>query len=316
MKQKSVSYFFLFLILFVQMCAAKRPSYRGLLRKYQPTQQHVSSTSPFYICTSADSGFFSHLINLINSLHKFNFDQIGQIAVFDLGFTRKQIQELKSIKKVSVYKVELTHPDLLKYFRCNNNGRMRRGWYAWKPVVMKQALDMFPYILYMDAGLMILKPLDELFRHIHCHGYLFAGCGHSIKWMTPQHVIKTFDLPAEDRCWILDESTEGVSGGFMGLTKNMYDSFLLPVYKLSYDIRHFVDDGTTPNGFGTARHDQVLFSIQARLLGLDVPSWYTQGRVLINGARKPCLCRDIVIRMAHVVDLSSYNRQYIRYIRG
>jgi len=263
----------------------------------------IFASNPFYICTSSDANYFPYLINLINSLHKFNFNEIGQIAVFNLGFTREQIRELESIKKISVYEVEPTHPDLLKHFRTNKSGKMVRGWFAWKPVVMKQALDMFPYILYMDAGLMILRPLNELFEHIRLHGYLFAGCGHSIKWMTPKHVINTFNLNAHDRHWILDDKTEGLAGGFMGLTKSMFRSFLLPIYELAHDIRHFVDDGSTPNGFGTGRHDQVLFSIQARLLGLDVPSWHTQEKVLINGTRKPCLCRDIVIRTNHVLNV-------------
>lgn len=83
-----------------------------------------------YFCTTADERYFPLLINLIGSIHKVNFDELGEIAVFDLGFTEQQLDELHCIEKVRVYNVELTHPDLLK-----PNSRLKRGWYAWKPVV-------------------------------------------------------------------------------------------------------------------------------------------------------------------------------------
>jgi len=271
--------------------------------------------SPMYICTSADSDYYNYLINLIDTVHQHNFDNLGQIAVFDLGFTKDQRKELQRIQKVTVYDVRMVHPDLLTHFRVSNYGKKVRGWYAWKPVVMKQFLDRFPYMLYMDAALMVLGPLDQLFEHIKTHGYLVAGCGHSIQWMCPKHVIQTFDLHADERRWILDETTEGIAGGFMGMTKEVAHNFLFPLYKLAHDLKHFVDDGTTPNGFGTARHDQVLFSIQARLLGLDVPSWNDQARLVIDGRRVACLCRDIVIRTHNVVAKEAACHRGGRFIR-
>ena len=272
---------------------------------------------PFYVCTSSDSDYFPYLINLINSIHRFNFDKLGEVAVFDLGCTHEQIKELQSMKKVSVYKIEKVHKDLLKHFTVNYSGKKVRGWYAWKPVAMKQMLDMFPYMVYMDAGLMLLRPMDELFEEVWEKDYLVAGVGHSIAWMTPQHVVKTFDLESEERNWILNEKTEGVAGGFMGLTCAMYDDFIIPMYNLAHDINHFIDDGTTPDGFGTARHDQVLFSVIGRLLGLKVPSWHDQVRVkLPNGFVRPCLYKDIVIRTHHVLDVKKIPkkiRECIRY---
>ena len=39
---------------------------------------------------------------------------------------------------------------------------------------------------------------------------------------------------------------------------------------MSREIQNFIDDGTCPEGRGTGRHDQTLFSIQARKIGLDI----------------------------------------------
>lgn len=192
--------------------------------------------------------------------------------VFNLGFTQEQCKQISRMAKVSLHEVECVHPDLLTLFPADKGTRMIRGWFAWKPVVLKQALDLYPdqAILYLDAGAIIKKPINHLFEHIRHKGYFLLDCGHNIHWMTTQHVIDTFNLSSPERQWILDATTPGVAGGFQGITKKIYDSYILPMYHLAKDLRHFVDDGTTPNGFGTGRHDQPLFSIHAHLQGLRI----------------------------------------------
>ena len=287
------------------------------LAKTEDGSFFVCAQGPFYICTYADTQYFSQVINLINSIHKFNYDELGQIAVFNLGFTDEQVSELNSIEKVSVYDVQMTHSDLLKLFTVSNYGKRVRGWYAWKPVGIKQALEMFPHVLYIDAGLTVLKPLNKIFDEIQQKGYVLTGCGHSIKWMTPKHVIETFDLLSPERSWILDESIEGLGGGLIGLTKDLLNDFVMPIYELSCDLKHFIDDGTTPNGFGTARHDQTLFSIQAKLLGLEWGAWKDQAEIVMDGRRVHCFYKDVIIRTHHVMHLDNMEhekiREYIRY---
>jgi len=246
----------------------------SLFSIFRPAKKNYSDIK--YFCTCADSFFFPRLLNLIGTIHKVHFDDLGEIAVFNLGFTAEQIDKLNSIQKVKVYDLEMTHPDLLKHVHVGNadgspgQGRMVRGWYAWKPVVIKQGLDLFPYMLYLDAGCLVMNRLDDLFKHIQKNGYFLVGCGHNIRWMTTKSIIEKFDLLSEKRKWILDDRTSGISAGFQGLTRDVYDAYVNPVYTMSKDLRNFMDDGTCPNGFGTSRHDQPLFSIQASLLGMHV----------------------------------------------
>lgn len=226
---------------------------------------------PIYIATVSDELHFGMLQNLIGSLHKTNFDHIAQIAVFDIGMTAAQRAELERMHKVAVYNVELVNPYLCTYFRTCHSGRAVRGFYAWKPVLLKQSLEMFPYVLYMDAGTTVLKPLDDVFSHIVRNGYLLWDCGKDIAWQTTQYVVRKFNLNSPERRWILDPETVGVCAGVQGLSRKMFDSYVMPMYECARtDFRAFVDDGTTPNGFGTGRHDQALFSIYARLLGLTI----------------------------------------------
>lgn len=224
-----------------------------------------------YFCTSADSKFFPLLLNLIGSIHKLHNNDLGQIAVFDLGFTKSQHKTLTTIEKVKVYDVELTNPNLLKPLpKYPGSNILVRGLYAWKPVVMKQALDMFPYIMYVDAGMILLRPFNDIFDYIKQHGYLLVENVESIAKVTTCYLIDKFNLRTEERHWILNEDTRGFSAGFQGLTRALYDDYILPMYEYSKDLRNFVDDGTSAGGLGTARHDQALFNIQARLLGLTL----------------------------------------------
>lgn len=224
---------------------------------------------PMYFCTAADDKHYPLLLNMIGSIHKHNFYDVENIFVYDLGLNDTNKQELKNIKKVEVLEIEKTNPDILKDIETGVNRKVK-GLFSWKPVLIKDALDRVPYVLYLDAGTTILKPLNDLFKHIKQNGYLFFDCGASIKWMTTKYLIKKLDLNSDKNKWLLKDNTIGIDAGFQGVSREIYDSYVLPMYELSKDIQNFTDDGTCPDGWGTGRHDQTLFSILAKQLGFDV----------------------------------------------
>lgn len=227
------------------------------------------------ICTATDSHYFNHLLNLIGSIHRVNFNDLDTIIVYDLGMSKEQLKYLSMVKKLVVSDIELTHPDLLTPFVINNLGKVVPGWYAWKPVIMKQTLDQYPTILYLDSGLTVLRPLNELFSHIEQNGYFFMSVLHNIRWSCTKFVINAFNLESSERKYILADDTLSISANFIGCSKKLGDNLILPMYQLTKDLRYFADDGTTCDGFGTCRHDQTLWSIHAHLLGLEVklPGW-------------------------------------------
>jgi len=230
-----------------------------------------------YYCTAADERHFILLVNLIGSIHKIDFDNLGQIAVFDLGLNQQQKDYLKKIRKLNVYIPEKTHPDILKYFLTSPHGRKVRGWFAWKPVVIKQALDMFPYVLYLDAGATILRSPKDLFRYIVQQGYFLMDTGpHAIEERSTQTVIDKLinPLSAKQKDFLLDSKTLMISPGLQGVSRKIYKDYVLPVYELTKDIDLFADDGTCRLGFGAARHDQPIFSIYAYLNDLKI---HTEG---------------------------------------
>ena len=230
---------------------------------------NIHNSIPMYFCTATDEKHYPLLLNMIGSIYKFNFYDVVEIRVYDIGLNEIQKTELNNIKKVKVCEIEKTNPDILQNIETGINRKVK-GLFSWKPVLIKDSLDHQPYTLYLDAGTTTLKPLNDLFKHINQNDYLLFDCGHSIKWMTTKYLIDKLDLESENNKFLLDENTFGIDAGFMGISKNLYKDFVLPMYEYSKDIKNFIDDGTCPNGWGTGRHDQTLFSILARQLGLDL----------------------------------------------
>lgn len=227
---------------------------------------NIHESIPMYFCTAADAKHYPLLINMIGSIHKHNFNDVVEISVYDLGLTSQQKAELSNIKRVKICEIERTNLDILTDIETGIN-RTVKGLFSWKPVIIKDSLDKYPYVLYLDSGTTILKPLGKLFKHIVQNGYLLFDCGHSIKRMTTEYLIDKFNLQDTS---ILDDSTFGIDAGFQGVSRQLYDSYVLPMYELSKDIKNFTDDGTCPQGWGYGRHDQTLYSILARKLDLNI----------------------------------------------
>lgn len=224
-----------------------------------------------YYCTVADEKHYQMVINLIGSIHAVDFENLQEIAVFDLGFTEKQKNTLSRMKKVRVCQVEKTHPDILKYFKSSDGGRMIRGWFAWKPVIIKQAADMYPYFLYMDAGTTVLRPLNDLFDYIQENGsFLMSIAPHTIEERITKPVIEKVVLQQskEDQELVMSPNTFMIDAGLQGFSSAVYQNYIMPVYNLTYDLSLFADDGSAKLGFGAGRHDQTIFSMYVYLAKL------------------------------------------------
>lgn len=281
---------------------------------------------PHYYCTPSDARHFHLVKNLIGSIHQVDFEHTGQIAVFDLGLTQVQRNELLTMQKVNVYNVQMVHPDLLTYFKTHPKGRQVRGNFAWKPVIIKQALDLFPYVLYLDAGSTVLKPLDELFLHITTHGYFLLSCAQAETCKVKNRITKTVvdyfytKLSAAEMDMILSDNSYFIDAGLQGLSRSMLQDYVMPMYHLAANIGLFSDDGTALYGYGEGRHDQTLFTIFALCLGLKIN---LEGYVPLNGEESATahihwhpdfVNRDTIIyRSRHDIRFNGGRTQFIRY---
>lgn len=219
-----------------------------------------------YFCTVSDEKHYPLLINLIGSIHKNDFNHLDEIAVFDIGLNTDQRETLERMAKVKVFTVEKKHPDMLTPFLTANWGKVVRGWYSWKPVLMKQALDMYPYFLFLDAGSLVLNSPDKLFKHIDQNGYLFVGVSHNIVDRMTSYVKNHFvtRLKPEEQQIVMDKNTQMIAGGVQGLSRYLYFDYIFPLYLIAGKLEFFSDDGSANLGFGSGRHDQTLMSILVR----------------------------------------------------
>lgn len=113
--------------------------------------------------------------------------------------------------------------------------------------------------------------MDHIFQYVYENDYFICTIGdqrtpsgawtHPVRWGTTSFVKNQLHLDDLKYAWILDE--EFVMGGFIGLTRNGASYFLDELYAWTKDVRFYADDGTAPNGWGCARHDQVLLSYLA-----------------------------------------------------
>lgn len=220
---------------------------------------------PHYFCTAADSKFFDKTVNFVNSINKFDSRLVAKILVFDLGFTPAQRQQLTTMPHVYLRDPEMVHLDLLKLFKTDKN-RCVRGWFAWKPVVIKQALDECPYIFYIDAAIEIYQPLDNLFKHIVEHGYFLISTETTVlreRMTNPVKEQLLSKLSPKLQHELLNSDIISISAGVQGLSRKVYDNYVLPVYNLAQNLELFKDDGSAKLGFGSGRHDQIIYTIFA-----------------------------------------------------
>ena len=231
---------------------------------------------PQYYCTAADSRFFPRLINLIGSIHQTNFNNLVEISVFNLGLTKNEINQLERMEKVKLYNIEMTNPNLLTLYKTDRAGKAAKGYYAWKPVAIRQILKEFPYVLWIDTGTTVLKPLDQLFEYIQENGYFLQSlpvqpCHNIINRITKTVLEKiVFKLPINKQKKILHANTVMIDAGLQGISRKVLNDYINPMYEFSKNLKLFEDDGSARTGFGQARHDQMLFSILAHALNYKI----------------------------------------------
>lgn len=241
----------------------------------QAVDTFATTNDLLYVVTASDATYYDSLKYMIGSLHATNYNKLGALGIANLGMTSEQIHELEKIDKVFVFDVDKVHPDIIAPVRVNNGGKYVPGWYAWKSVIMKQMLEKYPHVFYMDATTIVLKPLDELLQYVKEHDYFVCTIGddaipekHTVGWGTTQRVIDAFGLRDAGKQWVLDQ--EPLLTGFYGVTRKGAAAFIDPMYECAKKMDLYIDDGTAPHGFGSGRHDQAVMSVIGYLNNLKI----------------------------------------------
>lgn len=131
------------------------------------------------LATGADERYGYWLLNMIGSV-KSNSDLFERIIAYDLGLTPAQRQLLDAVRGVEVRTV----PPFVPHWR---EGRTWKTW-IWTHLEADR-------ILWLDAGLTVLRPLTEALDSIREREYFAVSQGHLLAESIPSDWYALYDLP-------------------------------------------------------------------------------------------------------------------------
>lgn len=199
------------------------------------------------IVTASNSPYFESLRTLIGSLHKHSFDLIDEIVVYNLGLSEEELNCLNRIEKVKVksFDITLPFPDYLKPKQ-----------HAYKLYCVYNEQFNAKNIFWLDAGVMILQDIKEIFDIIENEDIFLVGDTHLNINFTKRYcaeVMKATDKELHD---------VQLSSGILGYKSGgKYQELINQAYE--YSKIEGVVNGDEENH----RHDQSVYSILASRWG-------------------------------------------------
>jgi lipopolysaccharide biosynthesis glycosyltransferase len=219
------------------------------------------------IVTASNTKYFNSLLTLIASIHRDSYDLVDQIFVFDLGLDVQEQNRIKALSKVSLV-------------NFSNDVNTSPSDYAFKCYAVHWGAEKAENILWLDAGVMALGPIDEMYDIIENNNiFLVEDKNHrNSRWTHEKcrEIMKASDSELNDF---------QLSAGILGYKKNgKYQSFINDAYEFS-KIKECIS-GSSENH----RHDQSIYSILASRYDcprqhIDKYGYYTDMRRDIHTAR-------------------------------
>ena len=121
------------------------------------------------VITGANSPYFESLLTLINSIHKDSFDLVDMTIVYDFGLDYREIERLKTLKKVIVID---TKKDFPIYETIST---VKTKCHFLKMFTLYDAMSLSKNVLWLDAGSCALKSLKPIFDTIESEDIFLVG---------------------------------------------------------------------------------------------------------------------------------------------
>ena len=188
------------------------------------------------ILTAASAAFGPSLLALLGSLN-LNWPGHPPVLVYDIGLDEPTRATLRQ-QNVEVRQVPAFCPHWHRHFTW-------KIW-AWNDAPAQQ-------ILWLDAGIIVLRPLDDVLQTIREHGYFFLPNGCTLDGESPQTTCHACQVTPEFR---MGKPT--VAGGFIGFRKDGAVAGLLRS-ALTIALTEENIAATAPGH----RHDQAILSLLA-----------------------------------------------------
>jgi|GEM_PF-963112 len=186
------------------------------------------------IVTAASQPYFDSLLALLGSL-RVNWPAHPPVLVYDLGLDAAALQILRELGQ-SVRVVEPFCPHWRRHF-------------AWKIWCWNDAPA--EEVLWIDAGIVVLAPLDEIFSHLKQVGYFVVPTYHLLS--------ENASEAACEGCGVSSDFREGrwtFAGGFIGFRKHGRVLSILHEALEIAKVERFIASSDRAH-----RHDQMLVSL-------------------------------------------------------
>lgn len=208
------------------------------------------------VVTGADTTHAASLAQLLRSIAA--HEPGVQVTAYDLGMTAQEAETVRRAHpraKIKLFDYR-KYPDYFDISRAT-------GEYAWKPTIIWSELRRSDApLLWLDAGMLVLQPMQNLRRHLTDTGTLFVMSSGSISDWTHPGTLEALGLP---RDWGAD--LRNLAAGFVGFDPARPDARQL--------VKEWADgarsqDCIAPPGSSRANHrqDQALLSVLAHRAGM------------------------------------------------
>lgn len=152
------------------------------------------------------------LLNMVGSVHASSPRTFDRIVLFDLGLSPAQRRLARSIRGAELREV----PPFVPHWR---EGRTWKTW-IWTHVDAEK-------LVWLDAGLTVLRPLDELLARIDERDYFVVSQGIPVRDSTPADYYDRFGFPSR-----LGESVS-IAAGIIGFRteSSFYRRVIVPTFE-------------------------------------------------------------------------------------
>lgn len=163
------------------------------------------------LASAADERYGDHLLNMIASV-KANSDVFDAILAYDLGLSARQRDRIGRFAGVELHTV----PPFVPHWA---QGR------TWKPWIWTHAGG--ERLLWLDAGLTVLRPLDEALRQVDERGYFAVSQGHPAGDSIPEEWYEELGIPRAVA------ARTSIAAGIFGFARgsDFYERVVVPVYE-------------------------------------------------------------------------------------
>ena len=195
------------------------------------------------VITAANDLYFESLKTLISSIHKHSFDTVDQIFVYDLNLCDENKAILLKMQNVTLL-------NFLKISPLPYRDYLLPSGHAYKLFCVYDAQEMGKNVLWLDAGVMILKDIKEIFDIIEREEIFIVGDTHLTRTFTKRKCSEIMNATDAE----LDDTI--ISSGILG-----YKSFGKYQTLINEAFEYSKIEGCVVGDEENHRHDQSVYSI-------------------------------------------------------